>query len=166
MARRSRYQGAAVQLVDAKNRVSIPAKFREAVIANSDPEDFKNGPYVIIAVHPQFPCLIGYDPEWLEGEIARAETVGRPAPEDGVDPHFTKLQRLGGGGEEVSFDSTGRCVLVGWHKRKAGIGDHAFFYGSIYHFEIWDPRTLLDHPHADAMAKDACRGVMEDKGLM
>jgi MraZ protein len=166
VTRRSRYQGSAVQSVDAKNRVSIPAKFREAVIANSDPEDFKSGPYVILSLHPQFPCLIGYDPQWLEEEIARSEAIGQTASDGGVDPHYVALQSIAGGGEEVSFDSTGRCVLIGWHKRAAHIGEHAFFYGSLSHFEIWDPQTLLDHPDVSERAKLACRGTMEDKGLM
>jgi len=152
--------------VDAKNRVSIPAKFREAVIANSDPEALKGGPYVIIALHPQFPCLIGYDAQWLEEEIARSEAIGQTAADGGVDPHYIALQNIAGGGEEVSFDSTGRCVLIGWHKRAASIGEHAFFYGSLNHFQIWDPQTLLDHPEAAERAKLACRGTMEDKGLV
>ena len=51
MAGRGIYSGTQLQLVDDKSRVSIPAKFRDAIIANSDPESLKGGPSVRINVH-------------------------------------------------------------------------------------------------------------------
>ena len=156
------YTGTALQLVDDKNRVSIPAKFRDAVIANSDPDTLKGGPSVLIGVHPQSPCLIGYDQGWIDAELAAAQAEGVGGS------RFNTLRRIAGGAEQVSFDSTGRCVLVGWQKSEVGIGKHAFFYGSITHFEIWDPQTLFaaSDEQAEPVVRNACRRIMQEKGLL
>ena len=54
MAGRGIYTGTALQLVDDKNRVSIPAKFRDAIIANTDPEDAEGRPHrPMIGQHPK-----------------------------------------------------------------------------------------------------------------
>lgn len=166
VAGRGIYTGTALQLVDDKSRVSIPAKFRDAIIANSDPETLKGGASVRINVHHKYQCLVGYDQARFEEEIARATATSLDRLDENGDPDDSQLRRLSGGGETIGFDSTGRCVLVGWHKRKANITKHAFFYGSIHYFEIWDPETLLADPHAPEVMKDACRGALEEKGLL
>ncbi len=169
---RRRYQGTGLQVVDDKNRVSIPSRLRDILIANSDPETIKDGPYAIMGLHPQFPCLIGYDPEWIDEQFARKaanpddpiealDEAGKP-----IDAFYQLAQDMGGAADHVSFDHTGRCSLIGWQRRDVGIKKHAFFYGAIFYFEIWDPETLLNHPGAHPMAKKACRGIMEDKGLL
>jgi len=169
---RRRYQGTGLQVVDDKNRVSIPSRLRDILIANSDPDMMKDGPYAIMGLHPQFPCLIGYDAAWIDEEFARrAEKPAAPIPAsdaDGnpIDAFYQIAQDIGGAADHVSFDQTGRCSLIGWQRRDVGIKKHAFFYGAIFYFEIWDPQTLLDHPGAHPMAKKACRGIMEDKGLL
>ena len=158
-----------LQLVDDKNRVSIPAKFREAAIVNSDTSpDPKGGGTVYIGTHPYSPCLIGFDAQWLDSELERASDEAKADPSKPGNQHFNVLRRTAGGAEPTAFDGGGRCVLVGWQKKKVGIGKHAFFYGSITCFEIWDPETLLATPDelADPAIKDACRGVMEEKGLL
>ena len=166
VARRSRYQGAALQLVDDKNRVSIPAKFRDAVIANSDPEALKNGASVTLAVHPKGKCLIGYDEGYLDTRLERAAAVAAARADELGDEDDNVYRRMAGGGEPTNFDSTGRCVLLGWQKRKVNLTKHAFFYGSIDCFEIWDPETLFADADAPEVMKDACRLIMEDKGLV
>lgn len=169
---RRRYQGTGLQIVDDKNRVSIPSRLRDILIANSDPEEMKDGPYAIMGLHPQFPCLIGYDAGWNEENYQRkVAKPGAPIPAidtDGnpIDAFFQDAQDMGGGADHVTFDQAGRCSLIGWQRRDVGIKKHAFFYGAYYYFEIWDPQTLLDHPGAHPMAKKACRGIMEDKGLL
>ncbi|MBN8808335.1 MAG: division/cell wall cluster transcriptional repressor MraZ [Sphingomonas sp.] len=153
--------GTALQLVDDKNRVSIPAKFRDAVIANTDPGDLKSGPSVMIGQHPESPCLIAFDRSWIENEMATAAT------ENAGGSRFNTLRAIAGGAEPVGFDSTGRAVLVNWMKDEVGIKKHAFFYGSINHFEIWDPATLLAADDASVLpvVKNACRRIMAEKGL-
>ena len=160
-----RYLGTWLQLVDDKNRVSIPARLRETVVANTDPAKFeKSGAYVLIAKHPEFPCLIGFDATWLEDEIAYAAEQRRASPQGGG--HFAKMQTLAGGAEQAAFDSTGRCVLSATQKRIGGIDKQAFFLGAVFNFEIWDPKVLLGCAEAADVAKDYCRSALQEKGLL
>jgi MraZ protein len=149
-----------VQLVDDKHRVSIPSRFRDILIANTDPDMMKDGPFALIGLHPEFPCLIGYDAGWSDEENAREPEAG-----EDTGPYFNRMQGLGEG-DELRFDSTGRVTLAPYQRRQVGINKHAFFRGAYNHFEIWDPQTLLDHPGVNERAKIACRGLMEDKGLL
>ncbi|WP_375398045.1 division/cell wall cluster transcriptional repressor MraZ [uncultured Sphingomonas sp.] len=165
MARRSRYQGAWLQIVDDKNRVSIPAKLRETVEANTAAEDLRAGHNVTIAIHRQSQCLIGYDQGYLDDELDRAARIEDSRIDADGHPDYAIRRTLAGGGDQVAFDSTGRCVLAGWQRRKAKIGKHAFFWGSIDCFEIWDPQVLFADPAVPDVMKDACRGLMEDRGL-
>ena len=157
VAGRGIYTGTALQLVDDKNRVSIPAKFRDAVIANTPPEAFTKNPFVLVGQHPQSPCLIAYDRSWVADRL-----------EKGGDLSFNELRLLGGGAEEVSFDATGRAVLLNWMKEETGITKHAFFYGSVTNIEIWDPHTLLGatDDQAAPVLKRICRSLMQEKGLL
>lgn len=162
MAGRGIYTGTALQLVDDKNRVSIPAKFRDAVFANTAPETFKDGSYVLIGQHPESPCLIAYDQSWVDSALDKADAA---AP---GGPAFNVLRAIAGGAEKVGFDSTGRCVLVGWMKEEVGIAKHAFFFGTLTHFEIWDPKTLLaaSDDQAAPVVRIACRRIMAEKGIL
>lgn len=160
VAGRGIYTGTALQLVDDKNRVSIPAKFRDAVIANTDPEDLKAGPAVIIGQHPESKCLIAFDRSWIDNEMAAAEAAGPSGAS-----RFNTLRAIAGGAEPTGFDSTGRCTLLNWMKEEVGIGRHAFFYGSVNHFEIWDPATLMADGDVLPVVKNACRRIMAEKGL-
>lgn len=153
--------GTALQLVDDKNRVSIPAKFRDAVIANTPPEAFTKNPFVLVGQHPESPCLIAYDRGWVADRLAKGQ-------EGANGLSFNELRLLGGGAEEVSFDATGRAVLLNWMKEETGITKHAFFYGSVTNFEIWDPQTLLaaTDEQAAPVLKRICRSLMQEKGLL
>lgn len=155
------YTGTALQLVDDKNRVSIPAKFRDAVIDNTPPERFKKGPFVLMGQHPEARCLIAYDQGYVDAKLAKAAAGD-------ADPAFNVLRVIAGGAEEVSFDSTGRAVILNWMKEEAGIAKHAFFYGSLTHFEIWDPHTLLaaTDDQAAPVLKRICRNLLQEKGLL
>ena len=161
VAGRGIYMGTALQLVDDKNRVSIPAKFRDAAIANTDPEDLKSGPSVMIGQHPESPCLIAFDRSWIDGEMANAAVEGPGGS------RFNTLRAIAGGAEPIGFDSTGRAVLINWMKDEVGIRKHAFFYGSVTHFEIWDPATLLaaDKEQVLPVVQNACRRILHEKGL-
>ena len=161
MAGRGIYMGTALQQVDEKNRVSIPAKFRDAAIANTAPDDLTAGAGVMIGQHPESPCLIAFDRSWIDTEMANA------AAEGAGGSRFNILRGIAGGAEPVGFDSTGRGVLVNWMKDEVGIGKHAFFYGSVTHFVIWDRATLLaaDDDQVLPVVKNACRRIMQEKGL-
>jgi MraZ protein len=163
VAGRTIYQGIGLQLVDDKGRVAIPAPLRNAVIANSAPEDMKDGPRVTIAVHPESKCLIGYDRGWADIEYARSARR-EDARLDGTHD-YNALRRLSGAGEEAGFDASGRFVLAPFPRFYAGLKKYAFFYGAINYFEIWDPATLVATEDAPEVMVAAARFFMAEKGV-
>ena len=46
--------------------------------------------------------------------------------------------------EEVSFDSNGRMVLPTGLRRRAGIGELAYFRAAANTFQIWDPERFRE----------------------
>ena len=165
MAGRTIYQGVGLQLVDDKGRVAIPAPLRNAIIANSSPEDMKDGPRVTIAVHPVSKCLIGYDRAWASLELERA--TRREEAHTGADGEYDYniKRRVSGGGEEAGFDASGRFVLAPFPRFYAGVRKYAFFYGVMDYFEVWDPETLLATDDAPDVMKAAARFFLAEKGI-
>jgi MraZ protein len=111
--------------------------------------------------HPEAKCLIAYDQGYVDAKLAKAAAGDS-------DPAFNVLRVIAGGAEEVGFDSTGRAVIINWMKEEAGIAKHAFFYGSLTHFEIWDPHTLLaaTDDQAAPVLKRICRNLMQEKNIL
>ncbi|MEO5865581.1 MAG: division/cell wall cluster transcriptional repressor MraZ, partial [Sphingomonas sp.] len=58
-----------------------------------------------------------------------------------------------------------RFVMNGFHKKKAGIGKYAFFYGVGPHFEIWDPATLLATGKYELM-REHLEFLLDEKGIV
>jgi len=162
---REQYQGAALQLVDAgKQRVAIPALFRGTIIANSpgiDPRDLK----VTIAEHPEATCLIGYDKDWLKQSAREAADMDRQFIAEHGRRDYNIKRLASGAGEQVGFDASGRFVLPGYLADGANITAHAYFFGSLDYFEIWDPATLLADESAPDKMKKPLRYFLKEKGV-
>lgn len=152
------YKGAAVQLVDDKLRVAIPASLRNTILANS-PDGCAQ---VTVAVSPDRQCLMGYDLPWGVTLSERIEALIAPADKDAVDHDY---RREVVNGEDLTFDASGRFVMNGFHKKKAGIGKYAFFYGVGPHFEIWDPETLLATGKYELM-REHLEFLLDEKGIV
>jgi MraZ protein len=60
---REAFNGFAMTAVDGKGRVAIPASMRAVIERNVEAGGGDPRP-VVIALHPQDPCLIAYDPAW------------------------------------------------------------------------------------------------------
>lgn len=165
MSGRAFYQGTALQLVDRdKKRVSVPSTIRHAITRNSPtmgPKDLE----ITIASHPRSNCLIGYDEEYLARRYEKAARLEEMyLAKEGVE-NFNFMRDASGGGEPVGLDSSGRFVLPGNLAKEAHIVDHAFFYGSMDFFEIWNPATLMADPEASAQLKRKLLIAAEEKGL-
>ena len=153
------YQGNALQGVDAKGRVAIPARFRDVIVRNADAADAST---IIVTRHPDLPCLRAYDASWSylnHDRIDDREVVA----EDGAP--YRQQKRAFGAVDPATFDSAGRFFLHGMLKKKAGITDLAFFYGAARTFEIWSPEMLLKTDGADeADAREWCEYLLETRG--
>ncbi len=154
------YKGAALQLVDDKLRVAIPAPLRNTIIANSPEGDMR----VTIAVHAQGDCLVGYDLPWgiTLNERANARDAAHADENGEIDYEY---KRRVANGEDLPFDPSGRFIMHGFHKKKARIGKYAFFYGQWDHFEIWDPATLLARQTSGTM-RENLEYLLEEKGVV
>ncbi|HRJ77972.1 MAG TPA: hypothetical protein PLF37_05610 [Planctomycetota bacterium] len=123
----SRYIGEAQTIIDAKNRITLPAKFRGRLPVSPD-----GSILLYVMPGPEFPCLEVFD--MVSGERRIAELTG----EAGL-PGAEQLRRqsLLGMMELCECDKQGRILLpakhVGWAKLKgevrvSGRGDRLLLY--------------------------------------
>jgi MraZ protein len=150
--------------VDDKGRVAIPSALRAILADNAPRSDGKDGGTIIVGVHDDQPCLLAYDPAYLselKDELDRRVEISR-GPDGRIDHN---IKRNGANGEAVPFDGSGRFIMPGFPRFHAGIGTHAFFWGTFDYIEIWDPKTLLATPGIAGNMVSACRYHCQDKGI-
>ena len=164
MSERGAYQGSGIGLVDDKGRVAIPNALRSTLAQNAPRADGKDGGTIIIAAHETERCLIAYDPGYV-GEL-KTELDRRVEMSRGADGRVDyNVKRDGANGESVPFDGSGRFIMPGFPRFHAGIGQHAFFWGTFDYIEIWDPKTLVETPGLPAKMVSACRYHCQEKGI-
>jgi len=134
------FQGNALNGVDAKSRLSVPAFIRNVLDRSSDARA------VHIGTHGRMPCLTVYGAayaEYLVGELDRQRLVqeGR-----GADPDQFEDQERGlfGMSERVTYDAGGRIVLHQLLRDEARIEDLALFVGRGRFVEMWNPKVAID----------------------
>jgi MraZ protein len=159
VSERGLFRGHALNAIDAKGRVAIPAFLRAVIEKNSD------GRFLIIAKHECDPCLTGYDRGWsqlLHARLERDEEIERAAGRT-FDRHNSN-RRAFGLVEEVPYDASGRFILPEFFRRKAQLKDSAFFFGTANTFEIWNPRLLLETPGIDEEMKEIASFLVAQRG--
>lgn len=139
------FGGQALNAVDAKGRVSLPADLRatverRAALAKADglPVDDK---LLYIAEDEELPCLVGFD-ETEQFRLARQLQELRSTDDGGGRKSLVRRDRGAATFaplQRVVFDKAGRMVLNGLLRDITGIGDFAFFAGNGDNFDIWDP---------------------------
>jgi MraZ protein len=155
------FQGSALNLVDAKGRVSVPAFLRSVIERRGDART------ITLAKHESFPALSAYDPAYaalkhskLERLLEKEETN----PDAQLDYEQRNLMAFAAT-EEVPYDSSGRIVLPPMMRRKGGIDDLALFLGTGETFQIWNPKLFLAEPRVPDDMKDIARFRLEERGL-
>lgn len=159
MSGRALFTGHALNAIDGKGRVAIPAGMRAAIEANGD------GRNLIIAKHESDDCLIGYDRGWSALLHARLERTEDRAADAGKDySRHNPARRAFGLIEDVPYDASGRFILPPMLRDRAKLTDLALFLGTGDTFEIWNPRILIEAPSMDAEIKDVARWLLEARG--
>jgi MraZ protein len=134
--------GYALNTLDGKNRLSVPASYREVVQARSGEKSILVGP------HQYEPCLIAYDRTHtvrIQAEIERR--FG-----DDFGPERERFARRAFGTvEQFAFDENGRIIVSATLKELAELEGQAFFLGVGENFEIWNPARLLEARADDRM---------------
>ena len=151
------FNGSALNAVDAKGRLSVPASFRSVIERRSDAKA------IIIGVHEIDPCLIAYDRNYARNLYDENER--RRLLEEERDPqaHFARARRTFGVTEEVPYDSSGRIILPTMMRRKGQIEDLALFVSVGGTFEIWNPRLALQS--GDDQLRELASWRLEERGV-
>jgi MraZ protein len=134
--------------IDAKGRVSVPAKFREILEAQGARSIFARTSTVE-------PMIEAGGPEWMAGFHNMVESHD-PTSELYDDYAMAYL----GDSVELSLDSEGRVVLPEMLLRHAGLEDAATFVGLGSHFRIWEPKAF------DVRMMKARRSAAEHRGQL
>ena len=160
MALEHLFQGSALNAVDAKGRVSIPAFLRSVIERRGDAKT------IVLAKHDAFPCLNAYDPaqaarmhEKLERLFEKEET----SPEALIASQQRNLMAFAAT-EEVPYDSSGRILMPPMMRMKGKIGDLALFLGTGETFQIWNPELLLEDSRIPEDLKDIARFRLQERG--
>lgn len=153
------FNGSALNAVDAKGRLSVPAFLRGVVERRSDAKA------IILGAHEVDPCLTAYDRGYAR--ILHAENERRRLNEEaqGGDAasHYSRARRTFGITEDVPYDTSGRIILPPMMRKKGQIEDLALFVGVGGTFEIWNPHLALKSGDADLRELAAYR--LEEKGI-
>ena len=155
------FQGSALNAVDAKGRVSVPAFLRSVI------ERRGNAKTLVLAKHESFPCLSAYDPAYAALKHSKLERLfekeeGNPAA--ALDYQQRNLMAFAAT-EEVPYDSSGRIVLPPMMRKKGQIEDLALYLGTGETFQIWNPRLFLADKNIPEDLKDIARYRLEERGL-
>lgn len=117
------FQGAAALSLDAKGRLAIPARHRDALAV-------ENG-QVVLTAHPHG-CLLVYPvPAWTP---IRDKVLAAPS----LDPLSAQLKRLlVGFAQEEALDAAGRVLIAPSLRQFARLEKQVWLVGQGSHFELW-----------------------------
>ncbi len=161
MALEHLFQGSALNAVDAKGRVSVPAFLRSVIERRGDART------ITLAKHAAFPALSAYDPAYAalkHGKLERLLEKEETGPDAQIDYEQRNLMAFAAT-EEVPYDTSGRIVLPPMMRRKGQIDDLALFLGTGETFQIWNPKLFLAEPRIPDDMKDIARFRLEERGL-
>jgi len=118
------FQGAAALNMDAKGRIAVPTRHREALTREA-------GGRLVLTAHPEG-CLLLYPGHaW---EPVRTKVMGFPS----FNTLASKWKRLlVGFAEDVELDSAGRVLVSPELRNFARLDKRVMMVGQGSHFEIW-----------------------------
>jgi MraZ protein len=119
------FQGASALNLDAKGRMSVPARHRDALLLQGEGR-------VTLTKHPDGCLLLFPRPEW---EAFRARVAQLP-----MDAHWWRRIFLGNAAE-IDLDSAGRILITPELRSAANIEREIMLLGMGSHLEIWDANT-------------------------
>ena len=118
------FQGAAALSLDAKGRLAIPARHRDALAAQGDGQ-------LVLTAHPHRCLLIYPAPAW---EPIRDKVLAGSS----LEQHSALLKRLlVGFARDEELDSTGRVLIAPELRAFAQLDKQVHLVGQGNHFELW-----------------------------
>lgn len=146
------FQGAAALSLDAKGRLAIPARHRDALAVQDG--------QVVMTAHPHG-CLLVYPvPAWLP---IRDQVLAAPS----FDPRAAMLKRmLIGFAQDEALDSAGRVLVASSLRQFAQLEKQVWLVGQGSHFELWsDARWLQQQEQMMALASEGLPPGFESLAL-
>jgi len=141
------FRGTYTNKIDAKGRVSVPAKFRGVTAA----QEFSG---IICFPSLSDACIEGGGPD-LDAEIDMMLNQLDPfSRERNVLANMLKAQSA-----ELMFDADGRVSLPEMLTVKAGITDQVTFVGLGTKFQLWEPKAY-ERYLADVLAEASGHGSL------
>jgi MraZ protein len=121
------FQGATELSLDAKGRLSIPTRLRDALSSE--------GASVFLTAHPDG-CLLLYPRAAFEPVRARINALSD------ANEHSRWWKRMVVGyAEELRLDGSGRILISPPLRKFAALDRNATLVGQGSHFELWDTET-------------------------
>jgi MraZ protein len=119
------FRGATSLSLDAKGRLAVPTKHREAMQLQCAGD-------LVLTAHPHRCLLLYPQPAW---EPIQAKMMALSS----FDKQSSTLQRLlVGYAEDVAMDSAGRVLISPALREFAGLDKSVMLVGQGSHFELWD----------------------------
>jgi MraZ protein len=119
------FRGATNLSMDAKGRLSVPAKHRDALLTQSAGN-------VVLTAHPHGCLLLYPQPAW---EPIQAKMMALSS----FDKQSSSLQRLlVGFAEDITVDAAGRLLISPTLRDFAGLEKDVMLVGQGSHFEMWN----------------------------
>lgn len=119
------FRGATNLSMDAKGRLAVPAKHRDALLIQSAGN-------VVLTAHPHGCLLLYPQPAW---EPIQAKVMALSS----FDNQSSSLQRLlVGYAEDITVDAAGRLLISPTLRGFAGLEKEVMLVGQGSHFEIWN----------------------------
>lgn len=138
------FSGVSSLNLDSKNRIAIPAKYRDAIVSEHDSK--------LVVTLESAKCLLIY-PESV-WETVRTKVQNLP---NSVHPLVKSYQRLVlGHAESLELDKAGRILLPSTLRQMAGLEHELSLVGMGDKFELWDKAKW------DAETSQALQASAED----
>ena len=128
------FQGASSLSLDAKGRLSVPTRHRDALMAMAEGQ-------ITITKHPHGCLMLFPRPEWLKFRERIAELP--------MSAQWWKRIFLGNA-QDVDMDGTGRVLVAPELRQAVGLSKEVVLLGMGNHFELWD-RATYEAQEAEAM---------------
>ena len=118
------FQGAGQLNLDAKGRMAVPSRHRDALMA-------VGAGRLVITAHPHRCLLLYPQPAW---EPIRAKVLAAPS----LEAQSAMLRRLlVGFAVDTEMDGAGRVLVAPELRQYAGLEKEVWLVGQGTHFEIW-----------------------------
>lgn len=131
-----RFLSSAVNKIDAKGRVSVPAHFRSIIQSRGYAELYALRSLDTSALDVGGPDLL----DQFEARIAQEDPLLQTADDLSFFYH--------GDGAFLKFDSEGRITVSDFMREHTGIKTDVAFVGRGNWFQIWEPAQLAGHAAA------------------